>query len=93
MSQHLPERHLLAAPQPRPLCPLVWLAPLPSPCQVSLSQPLLPACLQATLRETISLLLLLLLDERGLVNYEEGSTLMKAINVLMLKVRAQQQDM
>jgi hypothetical protein len=41
---------------------------------------------QATLRETISLLLLLLLDERGLVNYEEGSTLMKAINVLMLKV-------
>ena len=36
----------------------------------------------------MSLLLLLLLDERGLVNYEEGSTLMKAINVLMLKVRA-----
>ena len=41
---------------------------------------------QATLRDTISLLLLLLLDERGLINYEEGSTLMKAINVLMLKV-------
>lgn len=48
--------------------------------------PMRCAALQATLRETISLLLLLLLDERGLVNYEEGSTLMKAINVLMLKV-------
>lgn len=42
--------------------------------------------MQGTLRETISLLLLLLLNERGIINYDEGSTLLKAINVLMLKV-------
>lgn len=68
-----------------------WLlrlqAALPtSPMPTAHAHPMRCAALQATLRETISLLLLLLLDERGLVNYEEGSTLMKAINVLMLKV-------
>lgn len=40
----------------------------------------------ATLRTSISLLLLRLLDERGLLHYEEGATLVKAVNVLMLKI-------
>jgi hypothetical protein len=42
--------------------------------------------LQATLRESISLLLLRLLDDKGLLHFEEGSTLVKAVNVLMLKI-------
>jgi len=41
---------------------------------------------QATLRNSVSLLLLRLLDDRGLVHFEEGTTLVKAVNVLMLKI-------
>ena len=58
-----------------------------------------PACLQGmnvpqiaagrtcgTLRASNCLLLLRLLDDRGLVHFEEGTTLVKAVNVLMLKI-------
>lgn len=41
---------------------------------------------QAPLREAICLLLVKLLDERSLIAFEEGSTLVKAVNVLMLKM-------
>ncbi|KAL6766815.1 TOG1 [Auxenochlorella protothecoides x Auxenochlorella symbiontica] len=41
---------------------------------------------QGVLRDTISLLLLRLLDDRSLLRFEEGPTLVKAVNVLMLKV-------
>ncbi|KFM25421.1 Protein MOR1 [Auxenochlorella protothecoides] len=40
---------------------------------------------QGVLRDTISLLLLRLLDDRSLLRFEEGPTLVKAVNVLMLK--------
>ncbi len=39
-----------------------------------------------TLRDTICLLLLRLLDDGGLLHFEEGNTLVKAVNVLMLKI-------
>ncbi|PRW20522.1 microtubule associated isoform A [Chlorella sorokiniana] len=41
---------------------------------------------QRTLRDSISLLLLRLLEEHGLLHFEEGATLVKAVNVLMLKI-------
>lgn len=41
--------------------------------------------MQGVLRDTISLLLLRLLDDRSLLRFEEGPTLVKAVNVLMLK--------
>ncbi|KAL4854812.1 hypothetical protein ACK3TF_004509 [Chlorella vulgaris] len=40
---------------------------------------------QATLRDSVSLLLLRLMDDKGLLHFEEGPTLVKAVNVLMLK--------
>lgn len=45
-----------------------------------------PTPLQPTLRDSISLLLLRLLEEHGLLHFEEGQTLVKAVNVLMLKI-------
>ncbi|KAK2077036.1 hypothetical protein QBZ16_005264 [Prototheca wickerhamii] len=41
---------------------------------------------QRTLRACVSLLLLRLLDDHGLLRFEEGHTLVKAVNVLMLKM-------
>lgn len=41
---------------------------------------------QPTLRDSISMLLLRLLEEHGLLHFEEGATLVKAVNVLMLKI-------
>lgn len=41
---------------------------------------------QAVLRDVVSLLLMRLLDDRSLLRFEEGPTLIKAVNVLMLKV-------
>lgn len=38
------------------------------------------------LRDNISLLLMRLLDDKGLLQFEEGPTLVKAVNVLMLKM-------
>ena len=52
---------------------------MPTPCN-PLARP------QATLRDSISMLLMRLLDDRGLLQFEEGATLVKAVNVLMLKL-------
>jgi cytoskeleton-associated protein 5 len=41
---------------------------------------------QGTLRHTISLLLCRLVDERGLLMFEEGTTLVRAVNVLIAKM-------
>eukprot|EP00887_Chlorella_sp_A99_P000367 scaffold13.g367.t1 len=41
---------------------------------------------QGALRDSISLLLMRLLDDRGLLQFDEGTTLVKAVNVLMLKM-------
>lgn len=41
---------------------------------------------QGVLRDVISLLLMRLVDDRSLLCFEEGPTLIKAVNVLMLKV-------
>jgi hypothetical protein len=41
---------------------------------------------QATLRESVSLLLLKLMEDKSLLRFEEGATLVKAVNVLMLKI-------
>lgn len=48
--------------------------------------PAIILALQPTLRDSISLLLLRLLEEHGLLHFEEGATLVKAVNVLMLKI-------
>ncbi|KAL4424717.1 hypothetical protein ABPG77_000060 [Micractinium sp. CCAP 211/92] len=53
----------------------------------SMNVPQIAAGLPApTLRDTICLLLLRLLDDGGLLHFEEGNTLVKAVNVLMLKI-------
>jgi cytoskeleton-associated protein 5 len=41
---------------------------------------------QATLRDAVSLLLLRLLEDGGLLRFDEGPTLVRAVNVLMLKM-------
>ena len=58
------------------------------PSRPGLTSPPLPPCTapQPTLRDSVCLLLLRLLDDRGLLHFEEGATLVKAVNVLMLKI-------
>jgi hypothetical protein len=76
---HVPTAGASSSPSPHlalhsfPSPPLPWSLPPPFP-------------FQATLRDSISLLLLRLLDDGGLLHYEEGATLVKAVNVLMLKI-------
>jgi hypothetical protein len=55
---------------------------LPSPAYTTAAS----HAVQATLRESVSLLLLKLMEDKSLLRFEEGATLVKAVNVLMLKI-------
>lgn len=69
---------------------LAWLACRQPPAMLRASHASAAAAAfpapQPTLRDSISLLLLRLLEEHGLLHFEEGATLVKAVNVLMLKI-------
>lgn len=68
----------------RCLAPSPYSSPPTVPCLAPPAPQ--PASPQATLRDSVSLLLLRLLDDGGLLHFEEGATLVKAVNVLMLKI-------